>query len=81
MGSIPGSGDPLEKQMATHCNVLAWEIPGQRNLVGSGPWGCKELNMTERLSNNKAGIRGREGKAGGSVERSVEARLARHLKS
>ena len=49
--------------------------------MGSGPWGCKELNMTERLSNIKAGIRGREGKAGGSVERSVEARLARHLKS
>ena len=38
--------------------------------------------MTERLSNNnKAGVRGREGKAGGSVERSDEARLARQLKS
>ena len=23
----PGQEDPLEKEMATHANVLAWEIP------------------------------------------------------
>ena len=22
-----GQEDPLEKEMATHCNILAWEIP------------------------------------------------------
>ena len=22
-----GQGDSLEKEMATHCNILAWEIP------------------------------------------------------
>ena len=22
-----GRGDPLEKEMATHCSILAWEIP------------------------------------------------------
>ena len=22
-----GMGDPLEKGMATHCSILAWEIP------------------------------------------------------
>ena len=27
MGSIPGSEDPLEKEMATHSSILAWEIP------------------------------------------------------
>ena len=27
MGSIPGQADPLEKEMATHSNILAWEIP------------------------------------------------------
>ena len=27
MGSIPGLGDPLEKEMATHSSILAWEIP------------------------------------------------------
>ena len=27
VGSIPGSGNPLEKEMATHSSILAWEIP------------------------------------------------------
>ena len=26
-GSIPGSEDPLEKEMATHSSILAWETP------------------------------------------------------
>ena len=26
-GSIPKSKDPLEKQMATHSSIFAWEIP------------------------------------------------------
>ena len=26
MGLIPGLGDPLGKEMATHSNILAWEI-------------------------------------------------------
>ena len=26
-GSIPGSGRPLEKEMATHSSILAWRIP------------------------------------------------------
>ena len=26
-GSIPGSGDPLEKEMATHSSIHAWKIP------------------------------------------------------
>ena len=27
LGSIPGSEDPLEKEMATHSGILMWEIP------------------------------------------------------
>ena len=27
VGSIPGSGNPLEKEMATHSRILDWEIP------------------------------------------------------
>ena len=27
VGSIPGREDPLEKEMATHSSILAWEIP------------------------------------------------------
>ena len=26
-GSNPGSEDPLEKEMVTHCSTLAWKIP------------------------------------------------------
>ena len=27
LGSIPGSGRSLKKEMATHSNILAWKIP------------------------------------------------------
>ena len=27
--------------------ILAWKIHGQRSLVGYGPWGCKESDVTE----------------------------------
>ena len=37
---IPGSGeDPLEKEMATHSSILAWEIPWAEELAGYRPWG------------------------------------------
>ena len=26
-GSIPGQGDSLDKEMATHSSILAWKIP------------------------------------------------------
>jgi len=27
LGSIPGSGSFMEKEMATHSSILAWKIP------------------------------------------------------
>ena len=27
VGSIPGSDDPLEEEMATHSSILAWRFP------------------------------------------------------
>ena len=27
VGSIPGSGDPMEEGMATHSSILTWRIP------------------------------------------------------
>ena len=33
--------------MATHSSILAWEIPWQRSLAGSGPWGRQESDTTE----------------------------------
>jgi len=38
--------DFLEKEMATHSNILAWKIHGQRSLAGYSPWGCKASDMT-----------------------------------
>ena len=38
--------------MATHSTpvFLLEEFRGQRSLVGYSPWGCKESDMTERLT-------------------------------
>ena len=33
--------------MATQSIILAWKIPGQRNLADYSPWGCKQSDMTE----------------------------------
>ena len=35
-GSTLGS-DPLEEEMATHCSILAWEIPGTQESGGLQP--------------------------------------------
>ena len=49
-GRIPGLGNPLEKEMAAHSRILAWEISWQRSPVGCSPWGRKESDTTKRLS-------------------------------
>ena len=41
-----GREDPLEKEMTTHSNTLAWRIHGQKRLVGYSPWGHKESDTT-----------------------------------
>ena len=37
-----GQEDPLEKEMATHCSILAWRIPWTEEPGGLhySPWGC-----------------------------------------
>ena len=47
---VPSLGleDPQEKEMATHSSILAWKTPWTEK--SSSPRGCKELDMTERLS-------------------------------
>ena len=49
-----GHEDLLEKGMATHSSILVGEFHGQRYLAGYSPWGHKESDMTERLSNMRA---------------------------
>ena len=39
--------DPLEKEMATHSSILAWEIPRTEEPGGLQSWGHKELDMTK----------------------------------
>ena len=49
LGSVPGLGRFLEKEMATHCSTLALKIPWTEELgAGYCPWGHKELDTTER---------------------------------
>ena len=45
-----GQEDPLENEMATTPVLLPGKFHGRRSLVGYGPWGCKESDMTKRLS-------------------------------
>ena len=45
----PGQEDPLEKAIATQFSILACEIP-QRSLVSYSLQGCKESEVTERLT-------------------------------
>ena len=48
-----GWEEPLEKGIVTHSRIFAWELYGQRSLVGSSPWGRKESDMTERLTHTQ----------------------------
>ena len=41
VGLIPGSEDPLEKEMATRSSILARKSHGQRSLAEYSPWGYK----------------------------------------
>ena len=50
LGSSRGREDPLEKEMATHCSILAWRIPWTEE-PGWLPSMCgEELDMAERLA-------------------------------
>ena len=45
-----GQEDPLEKGMAAHSSILAWDFHGQRSLVGYSPWCRKKSDTTEQLT-------------------------------
>ena len=45
-----GQEDPLAKEMATHSSILIWRIPWIEEPGGLQSWGCKESDMTERLT-------------------------------
>ena len=45
-----GQEDPLEKEMATHSNILSWRIPQTEDAGGLHLWGHKELDTTKQLN-------------------------------
>ena len=45
-GSILGWGRPLEKEMATHSNILVWEIPWIKEPGGLQSMGLQESDTT-----------------------------------
>ena len=45
-----GQEDPLEKEMATPSTILDGESHGRRSPAGYSPWGHKQLDTTEQLS-------------------------------
>ena len=45
VGSL-GQEHPLEKEMATHCSILAWEIPWTEERGGLQSMGSQESDMT-----------------------------------
>ena len=46
--SIPGSGNPLEKEMATYSSILTWKIPWTEESGGLQFVRSQELDMSER---------------------------------
>ena len=51
LGLTPGLGRSLRGGHGNSLQCSCLENPhGQRSMVGYSPWGCKELDMTERLS-------------------------------
>ena len=44
-----GKEDPLEKEMATHCSILAWRIPWTEETGELQSTGREELDTTEQL--------------------------------
>ena len=40
-----GREDPLEKEMATHSSILAWEIPGTEALGGLQSMGLQNIGQ------------------------------------
>ena len=49
-------GDPLEKEMAAHSSILAWEIPWTEEPGGLQSKRSEKLDTTQGLMNNKTSM-------------------------
>ena len=50
-----GQEEPLENGVQTTLVFFPGESYGQRSPAGYSPWGCRELDMTERLTHTHTG--------------------------
>ena len=50
LGPVPGPGGSTREENGKPVSALAWRTPWQRTLAGYSPRGCKELDITERLT-------------------------------
>ena len=49
-----GQEDPLEKDMASHSSILAWDTPWQRSLEGYSPgWGSQRVRHIHKIQCSK----------------------------
>ena len=58
-----GQEDPLEKEMATCFNILAWRIPWTMEPGGQQSMGSKELETTEQVTLSLFLFKGKKKKA------------------
>ena len=49
-----GWDDPLKKDMVTHSNILAWEVPWTERLVSYSPQDHKDSDVTEHAQKVQA---------------------------
>ena len=52
-----GGEDPLEEEMATHSNILAWKISQTEEPGGLQSMGSQESDMTKRLNHHHPVVR------------------------
>ena len=55
LGWFRGLEDPLEKEMATHSSILAWEIPWTEEAGGQQSIGSQKLDTTQGLNHHMSG--------------------------
>ena len=70
-----GQEDPLEKDMATHSNILAWEIPLTEDPGRLYPWGRQRVrrNLANKQTNVWADIEHKQAKETVWVKKDMEA--------
>ena len=57
-GSIPGLGEPLEKEMSTHFSILTWRIPWIGEPARLQSMGLQSWTRLSNYAHTQAEVRG-----------------------